>query len=44
MAMLSMEREFCKSAGNVAKEHMVHIECVAELNSCFVEIIVSNFT
>jgi hypothetical protein len=24
--------------------HMVHIECVAELDICFVEIIVSDFT
>jgi hypothetical protein len=28
------EREFCKSTDNVAEEHMVHIECVAELNAC----------
>jgi hypothetical protein len=42
--MLCMEREFRKSVGNVAEEHMVHIKCVAELNACFVEIIVSDFT
>jgi hypothetical protein len=33
-----------QSTGNVAKEHMVDIECVAELNACFVKIIVSDFT
>jgi hypothetical protein len=32
-----------QSTGNVAKEHMVDIERVAELNECFAEIIVSDF-